>query len=73
MEKELKELIRKNDNDLQRHERERDTLRGRMKFYSEHNLAEEKRIAHIKLQAIDGIIYDYRDLLKNLQKLLPPK
>ena len=73
MEKELKELIRKNDNDLQHHERERDTLRGRMKFYSEHNLAEEQRIAHIKLHAIDGIIYDYRDLLKDLQKLLPPK
>jgi hypothetical protein len=73
MEKQLKELIRKNDNDLQRHEKERETLRSKLRFYSEHNLEEEQRIAHIKLQAIDSIIYDYRFMLKELTKLLPEK
>lgn len=71
MEKELKEIYRKNDNDLMRWESERDKLRSKMRFYDEHNLEEEKRITNIKLQAIDGIIYDYRQMLKDIKNLLP--
>lgn len=71
MEKELKEILRKNDNDLMRWESERDKLRSKMRFYDEHKLEEEKRITNIKLQAIDGIIYDYRQMLKDIKKLLP--
>ena len=71
MEKELKEIIRKNDNDLMRWENERDKLRSKMRFYAEHNLEEEKRITHIKLDSVDGIIYDYRQMIKDIQKLLP--
>ena len=70
MQKELKEIIRKNDSDLMRWEDQRDRLRSKLKFYDEHKLEEEKRITSVKLQVTEGIIFDYRQMIKDLKKLL---
>lgn len=70
MQKELKEIIRKNDSDLMRWEYQRDRLRSKLKFYDEHKLEEEKRITSVKLQVTEGIIFDYRQMIKDLKKLL---
>lgn len=73
MEKELKELFLKNNNDIRRYEEQRDTLRSKLRFYSDHKLEEEQRIALIKLQAIEGVIYDYRDMINDLSKIITKK
>lgn len=73
MEKLLKELFLKNNTEIQRYEEQRDTLRAKLRFYSEHKLEEEQRIALIKLLAIEGIIYDYRDMINDLSKIITKK
>lgn len=73
MEKEIKELIRKNENFLIRWTEQRKDLRSRIRFYSEHKFEEEVRIANLRLSAIDGIIYDFEEIIKDLKKITMPK
>ncbi len=44
MEKELKELFLKNNNDIRRYEEQRDTLRSKLRFYSDHKLEKNKEL-----------------------------
>ena len=69
MEKEIKELIRKNKNYLQRFINERNDLRNKINFCSKHNFEEEVRVANLKLSCMDGIIYNYEQMIKDLEKL----
>lgn len=73
MEEELKKLFLKNNNDIRRYEEQRDTLRANMKFFTHHKFEEEQRIALIKLQAIEAVIYDYRDMINDLSKIITKK
>jgi len=70
MEKEIKELIRNNENDLSRYKERQDNIRNNLKFCSEHKFSEEARISILKLDAMDGIIYDYEQMIKDLKIIL---
>jgi hypothetical protein len=67
MEKEIKELIRKNENYLYRYINQRDELRNKVHFCSKHKFEEEVRIAQIHISAVDGIIYDFQQMIKDLK------
>jgi len=70
MYKEIKELIRTNENDLNRWVNKRDDLRNKVKFCSDHKFEEEVRISLAKLQDLEGIIYDYQQFIKDLKIIL---
>jgi len=70
METKIKELIRKNKNDLQRFINERNDLRNKIHFCTRHNFEEEVRVANLKLSCIDSIIYDYEQMIKDLEKII---
>jgi hypothetical protein len=70
MEKELKELIRTNKNDLYRYQNKRDDLRNKIKFCTDHCFQEEVRISLVKIDAMDMIIYDYEQMIKDLEIIL---
>lgn len=70
MTKEILELIRANKNDLQRYVNKRDDLRNKIHFCSRHNFEEEVRVANVNLSAIDGIIYDYQQFIKDLEIII---
>jgi len=70
MEKEIKELIRTNQNDVWRHINKRDELRNKMNFCSKHSFQEEVRIASLELTAMEGVIYEYEQMVKDLKIIL---
>ncbi len=70
MEKEIKELIRNNENDLITHINKRDQLRNKANFCSLHKFEEEVRICFLQLNAIEGIIYDFEQMIKDLKIIL---
>jgi hypothetical protein len=70
MEKEIKELIRTNENDLLRWKDKRDNLRNKIKFCQDHKFEEEVRIALSKLEAMEGIIYDFENFIKDLKIII---
>lgn len=45
-------------------------LKSKIKFYDEHNLDEEKRIAEIKLESMTDILADYKQMYNDLIKLI---
>ena len=67
---EIKKLIRTNSNDLIRHEERINKLRSRVSFCIECKFEEEVRIAQVRLEAMELVVYDYRQFIKGLQKLL---
>ena len=67
---EIKKLIRTNSNDLMRHEERVNKLRSRVNFCIECKFEEEVRIAQVRLEAMELVVYDYRQFIKGLQKLL---
>jgi hypothetical protein len=69
MHKELKELIRTNENDLMRWKEKRDSLRNKIRFCFEHKFEEEVRIANSELKHFEGIIYDFESFIKDLKIL----
>ena len=70
MEKEIKELIRNNVNDLMRWSEKRDNLINKIKFCSDHKFEEEVRISFSKLESMEGVIYDYEQMINDLKKIL---
>lgn len=72
MENDLKELIRKHENNLFRYVNERDELRNKIRFCSQHKFEEEQRVAQLKVNAMDMVIYDFKELIDSLKKLVKP-
>lgn len=70
MYKELKELIRTNENDLSRWIEKRNGLRNKIIFCFEHKFEEEVRISQSELKHFEGIIYDYEQFIKDLKIIL---
>lgn len=70
MYKEINELIRKNENDLNRWVEKRNVLRNKIRFCYEHKFEEEVRIANSELKHFEGIIYDFESFIKDLKILL---
>lgn len=70
MEKEIKELIRNNENDLNRWIEKRNNLRNKIKFCSDHKFEEEVRISLSNLSAMEGVIYDFENCLKDLKIII---
>jgi hypothetical protein len=70
MEKEIQELIRTNENDLLRWNEKRDGLRSKIKFCTEHKFEEEVRISALKLDYMEGIIYDYQSFINDLKIII---
>lgn len=70
MEKEIKELIRTNENDLNRWTEKRDSLRNKIRFCFAHKFEEEVRICQSELKHFEGIIYDFENFIKDLKILL---
>ena len=69
MSKELKELIRTAENDLNRWIEKRNVLRNKIRFCSEHKFEEEVRISQSELKHFEGIIYDFESFIKDLKIL----
>lgn len=70
MKKEILELIRINRNNLGRHISERDNLRNKIRFCSQHQFEEEQRIANIKLNACESIIYEFQEMIDKLSEIV---
>lgn len=66
----IKELVRSNENDVLQYEEEITQLRSRIKFCRECRFDEEVRIALLKLNAMETIVYNYRQFIKGLEKIL---
>lgn len=70
---EIKDLIRKNKNTLVDLKNERSVFVNKVHFCSKHNFEEEVRIANLKLQSIDMIIFDYEKMINDLEKIINSK
>lgn len=70
MEKELKDLIKDHEKRIYRYVNERDELRNKIRFCSQHEFKEEQRIAQLKLDSMDMVVYDFKALIDSLKKLV---
>ncbi len=70
MEDKLQEIINDANENLERDENKVKKLRGRIEFCQAHNFKEEERIAFIELNAIEMIVFRYRNTINELGKTL---
>jgi hypothetical protein len=70
MEKEILELIRKNEEDLRMYVNKRDNIRNKIRFCNSHDFKEEVRIANTELSSLEGIVYDYEKFIRDLKSIL---
>jgi len=70
MEKKLQEILNGYSEDIERHKTERDKLISTMEFCQVHKFAEEERVARIKYDAVNLIIYSWEHMHKEIQELL---
>ena len=66
----LTDILADNADTIRRYKEEEEKLIGKLRFFSEHNFEEEKRITMVKYNASDMILYNYKEMYDNVQKAI---
>lgn len=70
MEDKLQEILNDSLREIERYKSDRDKLISNIEFCDKHKFDEESRIARIKFDSINMIIYEWSDMHKKIQELL---
>lgn len=70
MEEQLGKILRKYEYKILEYEMHRDKLLSQSKFYKEHNLLEEHRVATMKYQTLVMCLSHFRGMYAEVQELL---
>jgi len=70
MEEKIQEIINDGKENVERAETTVTNLRNRIDFCQVHKFAEEERVARLKLDAMEMVVYRYRQTLKQFQDTL---
>ena len=66
----LTDILADNADTIRRYKEEEEKLIGKLRFFSEHNFEEEKRITMVKYNASNMILYNYKEMYDNVQKAI---
>jgi len=66
----LTEILADNADTIGRYKEEEERLIGKLRFCSEHNFEEEKRITMVKYNAMNMILYNYKEMYDKVQKAI---
>jgi hypothetical protein len=70
MEEKIQEIINEGQKQVDYEETKVSNLRSRIAFCKAHNFEEEERVARLKLDAKEMVVYRYSQTLKELQDTL---
>lgn len=70
MEEKIQEIINDGKENVERAETTVTNLRNRIDFCQAHKFAEEERVARLKLDAMEMVVYRYAQTLKEFQDTL---
>ncbi len=63
----INQILADNAGVIRRYEEEEKTLMAQIKFYKQHELMEEHRIALIKWDKTNMLLYNYKDFAKQIE------
>jgi len=66
----LTEILADNADTIRQYKEEEEKLIGNLRFCSEHNFEEEKRIAMVKYNAMNKMLYNYKEMYDKIQKAI---
>jgi hypothetical protein len=66
----LTEILADNADTIRRYKEEEEKLIGKLRFCSEHNFEEEKRITMVKYNAMNMMLYNYKEMYDKIQKAI---
>ena len=66
----IDQILADNADTIRRYKEEEEKLIGKLRFCSEHNFEEEKRITMVKYNAMNMMLYNYKDMFDKIQKAL---
>ena len=70
MEEKLQQILDNHFSDIERYEQDIITLRAKIVLCKEYNLKEEERLVRFKLDAIEMIVFRYKNLHNEIQTVL---
>ena len=72
MDEKLKQLIAENKKYLLRAQEDVKKLTEKIEFYKEHKFEEEERIAWVKYNAMNSIVYSYKAFIEDIEEIMKP-
>lgn len=66
----IDEILADHADNIRRYKEEEEKLIGKLRFCTEHNFEEEKRIAMVKYNAMNMMLYNYKEMFDKIQKAL---
>lgn len=70
LEERLQEILNTHADNVERYKSERDSLRNKARFCSEHKFEEEKRITMVRLEQVEMLFYDYQQMNEAIKDAL---
>jgi len=70
MEEKLKEILEDNQENMFMYQKQVDEYTEQLRFYQQHNLKEEERIVRVKYDASNMILFGYKKMCNDIEKLL---
>ena len=70
MEQKLKEILEDNQENMFMYQKEVDNYVEQLRFFQQHNLNEEERITRVKYDASNMILFGYKKMCNEIEKLL---
>ena len=64
------EILGDHADNIRRYKEEEEKLIGKIRFCSEHNFEEEKRITMVKYNAMNMMLYNYKEMFDKIQKAI---
>lgn len=66
----IDEILADHADNIRRYKEEEENLIGKLRFCTEHNFEEEKRITMVKYNAMNMMLYNYKEMFDKIQKAL---
>lgn len=70
LEERLEQILEDHVTNVARFQKQVDDLYAKTKFCTDHNFEEEKRITNVKINQMDMLLYDYKDLFNKIKEAL---
>ena len=70
MEEKLKAILEDNQENMFMYQKQVDEYTEQLRFYQQHNLKEEERITRVKYDASNMILFGYKKICNDIEKLL---
>ena len=64
------EILDRNIKNIEQYKEKQNELRNRIRFCNQHSFIEEVRIARIELDAMDMILFEYKNMYDEIIELL---